>query len=61
MHAGFCAKKPEENGSLRKPMHLWNDNVRVDVKEIGFWGTDCINLAHQANIHNLTRHVLAIT
>jgi hypothetical protein len=54
------ARKPEEKGSLRKPMHMWND-VRMDVKEIGFWGTDWINSAYQANIHNLPRHVLAIT
>jgi len=34
------ARKPEKKGSLRKPMHMWNDSVRMDVREIGFWGTD---------------------
>jgi hypothetical protein len=53
-------RKPEEMGSLRKPTHMWND-VRMDVKEIGFWGTDWINLAYQADIHNLTRCILIVT
>jgi hypothetical protein len=42
------ARKPEEKGSLRKPTRMWNDNVRMDVKEIGFWGTDWINLTQDA-------------
>ena len=28
---------------------MWNDIVRMDVKEIGFWGTDWINLAQDAD------------
>jgi hypothetical protein len=43
------ARKPEKNGSLRKPTHMWNDNVRMDIKEIGIWGTDWINLAQDAD------------
>jgi hypothetical protein len=57
----ILVRKLEKKGSLRKPTYMWNDDVRIDVKEIEFWGTDWINLAHQTNIHNLTRHILAIT
>jgi hypothetical protein len=34
------AKRLEEKGSLRKPTRMWNDNIRMHVKEIGFWGND---------------------
>jgi hypothetical protein len=46
MLTGFWRK------SLRRRDHseMWNDNVRMDVKEIGFWGTDWINLAQDRQV-----------
>jgi hypothetical protein len=36
--------KPEGKSSLRNPGHRWEDNIKVDLQEVG-WGMDWINMA----------------
>jgi hypothetical protein len=37
--------KSEGEGSLGIPRHRWKDNVRMDLKEVGWEGVDWIHLA----------------
>jgi hypothetical protein len=30
---------------LRRPRHKWEDNIRMDLQEVGCVGMDCIGLA----------------
>jgi hypothetical protein len=36
--------KQEEKTPLGRPRRRWEDNIKMDVREIG-WGLDCIALA----------------
>jgi hypothetical protein len=36
--------KPEKKSPLGTPSHRWEDNIRVDLREIGWGGMDWINL-----------------
>jgi hypothetical protein len=38
-------EKPEGKRPLGKPGHRWEDNIKMDLTEIGFEGTDWIHLA----------------
>jgi hypothetical protein len=35
---------PERNRPLRKPRRRWVDNIEMVFREIGWAGTDCIDL-----------------
>jgi hypothetical protein len=37
--------KPEGRRPLGRPRHRWEDNIKVDLREVGWGGTDWINLA----------------
>jgi hypothetical protein len=37
--------KPEEKRPLRRPRRRWEDNIRMDLREIGWGGIDWIDLA----------------
>jgi hypothetical protein len=37
--------KPEGKRSLGRPRHRWVDNIKIGLREIGWDGMDCINLA----------------
>jgi hypothetical protein len=37
--------KPEGKSPLGRPRRRWVDNVKMDLKGIGWDGTDCIDLA----------------
>jgi hypothetical protein len=37
--------KPEGKTQLRIPMHRWEDNIKIYLREIGFEGMDLIDLA----------------
>jgi len=37
--------KPEGEGPLGKLRHRWEDNIKMDLKEMGCGGTDWIDLA----------------
>jgi len=36
--------KPEGNRPFGRPMRIWEDNIKVDLQEVG-WGVDWIDLA----------------
>jgi hypothetical protein len=38
-------RNPEGKRLLRRPRHRWDDNIKINVKEIGFGGVDWIYLA----------------
>jgi hypothetical protein len=37
--------RPDRKRSGGRPMHRWKDNIKVDLQEVGWGGTDCIDLA----------------
>jgi hypothetical protein len=37
--------KPEENKPLGIPRHRWEDNIKMDIEEVGCVGMDWIDLA----------------
>jgi hypothetical protein len=37
--------KPEGKSPLRRPLHRWEDNIRLDFREMGWEGVDWIHLA----------------
>jgi len=37
--------KPEGKSPLRRPLHRWEDNIRLDFREMGWEGEDWILLA----------------
>jgi hypothetical protein len=37
--------KPEGKKSLGKPRRRWEDNIKIDLREIGWSGMDWIDLA----------------
>jgi hypothetical protein len=37
--------KPEGKRPLRKPRCRWEDNIKIDLREIGSWSLDWIHLA----------------
>jgi hypothetical protein len=42
--------KPEGTGLLERPRHRWEDNIKMDLKEIGWEGVGWIDLAHVRDI-----------
>jgi hypothetical protein len=41
--------KPEGKRPLRRPMHRWEDGIRMDLTEIDLGGVDWIRLAQDRN------------
>jgi hypothetical protein len=41
----FLVRKPEGKRPLRIPRHRWEDNIRIDLREIGWEGADWRHLA----------------
>jgi hypothetical protein len=37
--------RPEGRRPLGRPRHRWEDNIEIDLQEVG-WGMDWIELAH---------------
>jgi hypothetical protein len=37
--------KPEGNKSLGKPRRRWEDNIKMDLQEVGYGGIDRIDVA----------------
>jgi len=37
--------EPEVKRPLGRPRHRWEDNIKVDLQEVGWGGMDWINLA----------------
>jgi hypothetical protein len=44
--------KPERRRPFRKPRHRWEDNIKMDLREIGFGDVDCIHLAQDGEHGN---------
>ena len=51
--------KPEEKKPLRRPRHRWEDNIKIDLQEVGCGGMDWIDLAQDRD--RWRAHVNAIT
>jgi hypothetical protein len=41
---------PEGKIPLGRPNSRWEDLIRMDLREIGWWEVDCIRLAHDSNL-----------
>jgi len=41
--------KPEGKRPLGRPRHRWEDNIKMDLQEVGSGGMDCIKLAQDRN------------
>jgi hypothetical protein len=41
----ILVEKPEGKRPLRRPRRGWVDNIKIDLREIGWDGMDWINLA----------------
>ena len=39
-------RKPERKRPLERPKCTWEDNIKMDLKEVGCGGRDWIELAH---------------
>jgi hypothetical protein len=37
--------KPEGKTPLRRPRHKWEDNIKIDLQEVGFRGVNWMKLA----------------
>jgi hypothetical protein len=42
---GILMEKPEGKRTLGRPRRRWVDNIKMDIREIGWDGVDCIDLA----------------
>jgi hypothetical protein len=38
--------RPEGRRPLGRPRRRWEDNIKWDLQEVGWWSMDCIELAH---------------
>jgi hypothetical protein len=45
MNTIFFPGKREGKRPLETPTHIWQDNVRIDLREIGWGGVDWVHLA----------------
>jgi hypothetical protein len=41
--------KPEVKIPLVKPTHRWEDDIKIDLQEVGWKGMDWINMAQAAS------------
>ena len=39
--------KPEGKRPLGRPMHRWEDNIKMDLKKVRWWGMDWVDLAQE--------------
>jgi hypothetical protein len=44
---GILMGKPEGKRPLKRPRHRWEDNIKMDLREIGWGGMDWIDLAQE--------------
>ena len=43
----ILVEKPEENGSLGRPRHGWEDNIKMDLSEVGCDAVNWIDFAQE--------------
>ena len=41
----YRVEKPEGKRLLGRPRHRWEDNIKMDLQEVGWWSMDWIDLA----------------
>jgi hypothetical protein len=41
--------KTEGKRTLGRPRHRWGNNIKMDLREIGWGGMDCIDLAQDGD------------
>ena len=41
---------PEGKRPLVRPRHRWEDNINIDLQEVGFWGMNWIEVAQDGDI-----------
>jgi hypothetical protein len=49
MRIGFLVGMPEVKRPLRRPRHMWEGNIKNDLREIGWGGMNWIDLAEDNN------------
>jgi len=42
-------EKPEGKRPLGRPRHSWEDNIKMDLQEVGCWGMDWIEVARDGD------------
>jgi hypothetical protein len=47
---GVLVRKIERKRSLGRPMRRWNDNIRMDLQEVGCGGMEWIELAQERQV-----------
>jgi hypothetical protein len=45
MHIGYWLERPEGKRPLGRPRRRWVDNIKMDLREIGWNGVDWIDMA----------------
>ena len=45
MHIGFWWENLREKRPLGRPRHRWEDNIKMDLREVGCGGMDWVDLA----------------
>jgi hypothetical protein len=50
MHTRFWVIKSEEKILLGRPRYRWEDNIKLDLGEIGWSGVDRIQLAQERDL-----------
>jgi hypothetical protein len=43
MHIGLWWESQKERKQLGRPRHRWEDNIKMDLRGIGWGGVDCIH------------------
>ena len=49
LHAGILVEKLDRSSALGRPGHIWEDNIKMDLKSIGWGGVNWIDLDHDRN------------
>ena len=42
--------KPEGKRPLGRPRHRWEDNIKLDFQEVGWWCVDWFDVAHDRDM-----------
>jgi hypothetical protein len=50
VHTTFLVQRPKGKRPLGRPRHKWDDNIKMDLGEIGFGDVDWIHLAWDRDI-----------
>jgi hypothetical protein len=48
IHIEFCWGKPEGKRPLGRPRHTWEDNCKMDLREIRWGGMDWIDITQDS-------------